>query len=476
MKNIRLLVLFVLMASLVLSACGTPAATAEPTKPPEPTVEPTKMPEPTKVPEPTKAPEPTAEPTKEPEPVGLTCAEPVKVGLISDATGALAIYGAHILRSFMLGMEYATGAEGSVGPVFSLANNQENTFKIDDCEIVVYVRDDQSNPENTATLARELIDVQKVNLLVGTASSGATATLQGIALENKIPLIVAPAAANDITGVNFNEYTFRTSRNNYQDAMNMCEYLPTQYKTFVQLAPDYAFGRGSAAAFRDACTLNGGEFLVDDIFAPLDTTDFTPYMEQIQSSGAEAWILTWAGSGFVAVMQAARDLGVTEEMALGATFIDNVLMPTFFANAVGTTSGILYHYVGPQNNPINEWLLKETKARYGVPPDLFDADGANAAIMLVEALKATAGDVAAEALLKVMEGMTFMGPKGEIYIRPEDHVAIQDMYILKLLNVTEPDFNFYEYVATTRPEPPCLLPEALKDRCGDLPYGSLTGQ
>ena len=54
--------------------------------------------------------------------------------------------------------------------------------------------------------------------------------------------------------MNFNEYTFRTSRNNYQDAMNECLYLTKQYKTFVQIAPDYAFGQGSAAAFRDVIT------------------------------------------------------------------------------------------------------------------------------------------------------------------------------------------------------------------------------
>jgi branched-chain amino acid transport system substrate-binding protein len=475
MKTVRFTVLVVMLLSLVLTACTTPQATAEPIQPPAPTAEPTKLPEPTKAPEATKPPEPTIEPTVAP-PTGLTCTDPIKVGLITDASGALAIYGAHILRSFMLGMEYATGAAGSAGNVFKLADAQENTFKIDNCEVIVYVRDDQSNPENTATIARELIDVQKVNILVGTVSSGATATLQGIALENKIPLIVAPAAANDITGKDFNEYTFRVSRSNYQDAMNLCEYLPTQYSTFVQLAPDYAFGRGSAAAFRDSCSLNGGEFVADDIFAPADTTDFTPYMEQVLDSGAESWILTWAGAGFVAIMQAARDLGVNDEMALGATFIDNALMPTFFANAVGTTSGILYHFAGPQNNPINDWLVAETRSRYGVSPDLFDADGANAAIMVIEALKAAEGSVAADLLLKVMAGMKFMGPKGEIYIRPEDHVAIQDMYILKLLNVTDTQASFYEYVTTTRPEPPCLLPEAFKDRCGSLPYGSLTGQ
>jgi branched-chain amino acid transport system substrate-binding protein len=457
---------FVLVAmSLILAAC-TPAAT--------PTAAPTKAPA-TEAPATEVATEaPTAAPTEAPA-AGLTCAEPVKVGLITDASGALAIYGAHILRSFMLGMEYATGAPGSAGDKFDFTQTQENVFKIDDCEIQVFVRDDASTPDNTATIARELIDVQKVNILVGTVSSGATATLQGIALESKIPLIVAPAAANDITGVNFNEYTFRTSRNNYQDAINECKALTQQYTKFVQIAPDYAFGRGSAAAFRDACTLDGAEFVADDIFAPLDTTDFTPYMEQIANSGAEAYIVTWAGGGFVSLMQAAADQGVTDTMSLGATFIDNALMPTFFANAIGTTAGILYHYSAPKN-PINDFLKEQDKARYGVMPDLFDADGMNAAIMLVEAIKATNGDVSGDALKTAMEGMTFEGPKGTVFIRPEDHVAIQDMYILKLVSVTDPDANYYEYVDTTRPEPPCLLPETLKDRCGDLPYGSLSGQ
>ncbi|MBK6793614.1 MAG: substrate-binding domain-containing protein [Anaerolineales bacterium] len=460
MKVLRTLAFLLVALSLVLAACA-PAATEVP-------VEATEAPATEEVA--TEAPAATEEPV-----AGLTCAEPIKVGLITDASGALAIYGAHILRSFMLGMEYATGAPGSAGEKFDFTQTQENTFKIDDCEIQVFVRDDGSNAENTATVARELIDVEGVNILVGTVSSGATATLQGIALESGIPLIVAPAAANDITGVNFNEFTFRTSRNNYQDAMNECIALTQQYKTFVQIAPDYAFGQGSAAAFRDACTLEGAEFVADDIFAPLDTTDFTPYMEQIANSGAEAYIVTWAGSGFVSLVQAAKDQGVTESMALGATFIDNVLMPTFFANAVGTTAGILYHYSAPQND-INAWLVENTKARYGVNPDLFDADGMNAAIFAVEAIKATNGDVSGEALKTAMEGMEFEGPKGTIYIRPEDHVAIQDMYILKLVNVTDPEAAFYEYVDTSRPEPPCLLPEALKDRCGGLPYGNLSGQ
>jgi len=169
------------------------------------------------------------------------------------------------------------------------------------------------------------------------------------------------------------------------------------------------------------------------------------------------------------------DVGVTDAMDLGASFVDNVALPAFFANTIGTTSGILYHYTAP-DNPINDWLVEQDLARYGVPPDLFDADGMNAAILLLEALKATGGDTSDDALIAAMEGLEFEGPKGTINIRPEDHVAIQDMYIVKLLNVDDPEANFFEYITTTRPEPPCLLPEELKDRCGDLPFGSLAGE
>lgn len=401
------------------------------------------------------------------EDMSVSCDEPVKVGLITDQSGALAIYGAHVLRAFPLGMEYATGAEGMDG-----------VYQLDDCEIQVFMRDDQSDATMSATAARELIEGEGVDIIVGSVSSGVTATLQELARENEVILIAAPAAANDLTGVNFNEYTFRTSRNNYQDAVNICEYLADEYSTFVQIAPDYSFGQGSAAAFRDACTLFGGEFVGDDIFAPADTTDFTPYMDPVLDAideGAEAFIVTWAGSGFIPLIQAANDLGVTDEVPVAAGFVDNVVMPIFFANSIGSTSGILYHYT-LADNEINDWLVEQTTERDGIPPDLFDADAFNAALLITEALKVTGGDASADALIEAMEGIEFEGPKGTIYIRPEDHVAIQDMYIATLLNVDDPELRFFEAVETNRPDVPCLLPEELEDRCGDLPVGSLSGE
>ncbi|MCP4423093.1 MAG: ABC transporter substrate-binding protein [Chloroflexi bacterium] len=449
-----LLSLFIVMAMLLVACGGSDEPTDEPAD--EPVTEPADEP----------AEEPAEEPDEEPAAMeGMSCAEPVKVGLITDQAGPLAIYGAHIMRSFPLGLEYVTGDAGTEGEGYT-------SYMLDDCEIQVYAKDDQSNPENTATAGRELIEVEDVDILVGTVSSGATATLQELARENQVPLIVAPAAANDITGINFNEYTFRTSRNNYQDAVNLCEYLTTQYDTFVQIAPDYAFGYGGATALRDACTLFGGEFVADDIYAPLDTTEFTPYMEQILDSGADAWLVTWAGGGFIPLINTASELGVLDAMDMGASFIDNVALPAFFANAIGSTSGILYHYSLPDNE-VNDWLVEKVQERHETYPDLFDADAMNAALLFTEALKATGGDASPDALIEAMEGAQFEGPKGDVYIRPEDHVAIQDMYIVTLLNVDDPEFKYFEYVSTTRPNVPCLLPESMQDRCGDLPVGAL---
>jgi branched-chain amino acid transport system substrate-binding protein len=394
---------------------------------------------------------------------GVTCDEPVKVGLITDETGALAIYGAHILRSFPIGMEYATGAAGTDGK-----------YMLENCEIEVIVKDDQSNPETTATVGRELIEVDGVDILVGTVSSGATASLQELAADNDVILIAAPAAATDITGKDFDPNTFRTSRSNYQDGMAICDQFVNVdgFQTFVQIAPDYSFGYGGAQAYKDACTFFGGEFIADDVFAPADTTDFTSFLEPLANSGADAFLVTWAGGGFVPLLAAAQDLSVINETTvLGSPFVDNAVMPAFFANAIGTTSVILYHYTAPDND-INDFLIAKA-AEQGAIPDLFDADGMNAAIMVVEALKATGGAADADSLKAAMEGMTFEGPKGTIVIRAEDHMAVQDMYVVTLVNVDDPEFKYYEYVGTVRPEPPCLLEGEYVDRCGSLPVGSL---
>ena len=409
----------------------------------------------------------TQGPTTTAAPSGITCEEPIVIGVIGDFSGPLAIYGAHVARGIPIGFAYATGGEPQAGT--------EQTYMLDDCEIRVLIRDDQSNADMAATVARELIEVDGAEILVGSISSAVTATLQGIAAENDVILVVPAAAATDITGKDFHPNTFRSSRSNYQDGIAICDQFVNNdgYETFVQIAPDYTFGYGGAQAYEDACTFFGGTFLADAVFAPADTTDFTTYLEPFADTDADAFLVTWAGGGFVPLLQAAIDLGVVDDdTVLGSPFVDNVVMPAFFGNAVGTTSVILYHYTLP-DNPVNDYLVDQA-AVMGAVPDLFDPDAMDAAILVIEALRATNGSTDPGDLREAMEGMTFEGPKGTIEIRAEDHMAIQNIYVVTLTGFGDAGPE-YDYVATVRPIPPCLLEGEYLGRCGDLPAGSLGG-
>lgn len=429
--------------ALVLAACKP-----TPTPTPAPTVPPTQPP-----------PTPTPAPTVEPTPAYPFAGQPLKIGLLTDDSGPLAIYGPMLERGFELGLEYATGG----------------TMEVAGRPIQVIIKDTASDPEKAVSLARELIEAEGVHLLVGAPSSGATMAVQQVAMENKIILIAEPAAATDITGKNFNPYTFRTSRTNYQDAVVMGQGLLSLGKTFIQIAPDYAFGWGSACGFYAVVKAGGGTFPVNDspdkcgaIFIPFDTTDFTPYLQQVLDSGAEVLIITWAGAGFVPLFKQMQELGVFDEMIVGTGIGDNQTLAAGYANAVGATGIIVYHYTLPKN-PVNDWLVQRHKEKYGTPPDLFTAGGMAAAIMVVEGLKRTNGDASADALIKVYEdNFSFDGPNGKYIIRPYDHVCLYPLYYVRLTNVTDPEFKFVELIREFAPEeaaPPCLLPDQYKDRC-----------
>jgi branched-chain amino acid transport system ATP-binding protein len=107
-------------------------------------------------------------------------------------------------------------------------------------------------------------------------------------------------------------------------------------------------------------------------------------------------------------------------------------------DGVGLVGICKYSYVLP-DNPINDWLTENHVERHGEPPDLFTGGGFAAGAALVEALKRTGGNPEADAMISVMEGMSFAGPKGSYTFRPEDHQALQPMYIVEM--VEDPDLD-----------------------------------
>ena len=438
-----------LLALLVMlfAACAAPAAAPAPEAAPAAA-------------EATAAPaEEAAAPAEEAAPAADAAAtgEPLVIGELTDNSGVLAIYGPLFERGFEIGLDYVT----------------DGTRVIAGRPVEVVIKDTASNTEKGASLAREAIELDGADILVGVPSSPVALAVGGIASQNKMVYIAGPAAADAITGANFDPYVFRCGRQNIQDALTMGAALTQLGSNFIQVAQDNAFGQGSAAGFHSVVTAAGGVFPVNDtetgfgaIFAPPDTTDFTPYINEVLDSGADVVIVSWAGAGYVPMFQQMQQLGVFDTMDVATGFGDNQTLAQGYADAVNSVGVVVYHY-SLFDNPINNFLTEQHIERFGTPPDLWAEAGFNCATMINDAVTATGGDTSGDALVAVLEGMQFQGPKGDYEVRASDHALLQPMTLVRLTNTTDPDFKFVELVTAFTPAetaPPCSVPADL-GRC-----------
>lgn len=339
---------------------------------------------------------------------------PIKIGILTDRSGTLRNYGTQQLRGFELGLEYATGG----------------SMKVLGRELRWIVEDDGSNPEQAVQKARKLLEQDGVHILQGTASSGAAlAVIPEVERARRI-FVVDPAAATEITGKNCSPYVFRTGRNVMQDALTGAHYLVAEgRRRFANLAPDYAFGHSSVEAWSTVIRQRGGE-VIENIFAPLQTTDFRPYLQRLRQLRPDAVVVTWAGAGAVTLFQQIAEQRLYDDMVVFTGIGDIPSLKAMGDAGVGLVGITTYFHLLPRTE-VNDWLVRRHQEKFGEPPDLFTAGGMAAAIAIVRALE-KAGSTDAEALRKAMEGLSFEGPKGAYTFRPEDHQALQPMYVVRL--------------------------------------------
>ncbi len=445
MKRLRIFVIMLTLVAMVLSACvervpETEGAVGE---------------------------APTEAVVEEPTEAVVEEAGVLKIGQLSMLSGVMALYGQQQVRGFELGLEYM--AEGE--------QDAEGRWIIAGRPVEVISRDTEGDPEKGVALARELIEKEGVELLQGPVSSAVAAALTTVAEENEIILMVDPAASAFVTGKYFNPYVFRTSRTNYDDVLIIAKYLVENVGSeFAHIGIDNAFGQGSGQALQYAVEKYDGE-VIADIYAPFDTTDFTPYIQQAMDSGADCLFLTWSGTGYVTLFQQLQDLGALEEMTVATGYGDNASFAAVYGTAMDQIGLNVYHYTVP-DNAINDWLVERHYEKYNEPPDLFTAGGMASAIALASALEKTGGDASADAMIPALEGLKFEGPKGTYHIRAEDHVCEQPMNILRLVNLDPdldddevPEYKFFETIYVSEYDEldvPCTLEGEYADRCAGL--------
>ena len=338
----------------------------------------------------------------------------IRIAHVYSKTGPLEAYGKQTQIGLLLGLEYATGG----------------TMTVAGRKLVVIEKDDQGKPDVGKNLLATAYGDDKADIAVGPTSSGVALALLPVAEEYKKVLLVEPAVADSITGDKWNRYVFRTGRNSSQDAISNAVAQDREGTSIATLAQDYAFGRDGVKAFKDSVKKAK---IVHEEYLPAATTDFTAGAQRLidalkDKPGRKVIWIVWAGAGnpFKIADLDLKRYGI--EIATGGNIMPAMVAYKQFPGMEGAT----YYYFGIPKNPVNEWLVANHYTKYKTPPDFFTAGGMAAGIAVVEALKKTNGDGAAEKLIPAMEGMSFASPKGRMTFRKEDHQAMQSMYHFKV--------------------------------------------
>jgi branched-chain amino acid transport system substrate-binding protein len=373
-------------------------------------------------------------------------ADDLKIALIYSKTGPLEAYAKQTETGLMLGLEYLTGG----------------TMMLNGRKIVVLPKDDQGKPDVAKSLLEQAYADDKVDIAIGTSSSGATIAMLPVAEDAKKVLVVEPAVADSITGDKWNRYIFRSARNSSQDALSGAVALGKGDVAIATLAQDYAFGHDGVAAFKAALAeAHSDAKVVFEEYAPFATTDFTASAQRLfdalkDKPGQKIIAIIWAGPNPVTKIADLKPERYGIALAPGGNILPVMQQWRHLAGATGT----IYYYYGFPKNPMNDWLVTEHQKRFNMPPDFFTCGGMAAASAVVTAIK-KAGGTDTEKLIAAMEGMDFDTPKGKMTFRKEDHQAMQSMYVFKIKANGKNDWDLLDLV---REIPAAELPVPIRNK------------
>ncbi len=368
----------------------------------------------------------------EAEESGAEGGETIKIGVLASLTGALEAYGQQTKKGFELGLEYGT----------------DGTMEVAGKKIEVVYEDTETDPKVARQKALTLLEDEGVDFLVGSSSSGDTLAVTPLAEEYEKVMVVEPAAADSITGAEYNDYVFRTSRNSSQDAVSAAAAIADEGVKIATLAPDYAFGRDGVSAFKTAAEDLGAEIIHEE-YADQTATDFTANIQKILDADPDYLYVVWAGAN--TPWNQIVDMQVQEQgIKITTGVADRATLP-MMAPLVGMEGFTLYYHTLPDND-VNDWLVEKHQEKHGEAPDLFTPGGMSAALAVIEALKQTEGSTDSAELIETMEGMEFATPKGTMTFRPEDHQALQEMYAVTLVESDEHDYPIPELKKVLTPE------------------------
>jgi branched-chain amino acid transport system substrate-binding protein len=328
-------------------------------------------------------------------------AAPVKVGMITTLSGGGSHLGIDVRDGFLLATE--------------LANS--------DLEIII--RDDARKPDVAKSLANELIQKDKVDILTGIIWSNLAMAVVPSAVRGGTFYLSPNAGPSALAGkvCHKNYFNVAWQNNNLHEAMG--HYMKQEgLKAPFILAPNYPAGTDALTGFKSRFGEPKGE-----LFTKLGQKDYAAEISQIRASKADSVFFFLPGGMGIAFMKQYANSGLNLPVFGPAFSFDEIILGAVGDAAIGVKNTSQWAY--DLDNTANGTFVKAFRNKYGRTPTLYASQGYDTANLILSALK-KAEPSDKDAFRSAVKAADFESVRGSFKFGSNHH-PIQTIYVREVV-------------------------------------------
>lgn len=356
----------------------------------------------------------------------------VKIGVLNDQSGPYADFGG---KGSVVAAQMAIDEVGGtvLGKKIELLN-----------------ADHQNKPDIGVSTARQWFDAEGVDMIAELTTSSVALAVQELAKERGKIDIVTGAATSRLTGDACSPTGFHWAYDTYALSRGTGgAVVEAGGKSWYFLTADYAFGHQLEKDTGEFVKAAGGK-VVGAVRHPLNTSDFSSFLLQAQSSGAEVIGLANAGTDTTNAIKQAAEFGIVQ----GGQKLAGLLFTLTDAHALGlkTAQGLTLTegFYWDRNDQSREWS-KRYFEKMGRMPNMIHAGTYSAVLHYLKAVEAAGTDeskAVAEKMRELPVQDAFVGENGG-KVRADGRMT-KDMYLFEVKSPTESKqpWDYYKLIRT----------------------------
>ena len=314
--------------------------------------------------------------------------------------------------------------------------------------VEVVSADHQNKPDVGSNIARQWYDTEGVDVIADVPTSSVALAINDITREKNKIFLNSGAASSDLTGSKCSPNTVHWTYDTWALANGTGgAMVAAGGKTWFFVTADYAFGHALERDTSAVVKANGGE-VIGAVRTPFPGTDFSSFLLQAQTSGAQVIGLANAGGDTINSIKQASEFGITQ----GGQSLAGLLMFINDVHALGldVAQGLVLteSFYWDMNDQTREWSAK-FEEKTGKKPSMIQAGVYAAVTHYLKAVEAV-GSKDPEAVMAKMKEMPTDDPLFGKGVVRADGRKIHDMYLFRVKKPEDSkgEWDLYETVAT----------------------------